>query len=221
MHIYEADGKEVPSVTTIIHSLGNDEIIKWANSLGFRHLSYEKELDKYARNGTLIHDLLRGEVDPNYTPDVVYKDAFHRNECLGYLTRFRNMIKDYEFETIFTEKSFASAKLGYGGTIDWYARFFNKYNMLNDFKTSKAVRFSHLLQLGGYYNLLKENGITLDGASIILCNKKVSSMYPIGVSELKWYADAFQLLANYYLKTWKAEMKPNIELLNALKSTKS
>ena len=43
--------------------------------------------------------------------------------------------------------------------------------MLNDFKTSKAVRFSHLLQLGGYHNLLKENGIHIDGASIILCNK--------------------------------------------------
>ena len=27
MHIYEKDGKKLPSVTTIIHSLGNEEII--------------------------------------------------------------------------------------------------------------------------------------------------------------------------------------------------
>ena len=58
MHIYEKDGKKLPSVTTIIHSLGNEEIIKWANSLGFRHIKYEQELDKYAQNGTLIHELL-------------------------------------------------------------------------------------------------------------------------------------------------------------------
>ena len=54
MHIYEKDGKKLPSVTTIIHSLGNEEIIKWANSLGFRHIKYEQELDKYAQNGSLI-----------------------------------------------------------------------------------------------------------------------------------------------------------------------
>ena len=129
MYIYEVDGKKVPSVTTIIHALSSDEIIKWANSLGFRHLKYEVELDKYAKNGTLIHDVLRGEVDPNYTSQIEYKDAIHRTEVLGYITRFRNMIQNYEFETIFTEKTFISAKLGYGGTIDWFAKFFNKIDI--------------------------------------------------------------------------------------------
>ena len=221
MHIYEKDGKKLPSVTTIIHSLGNEEIIKWANSLGFRHIKYEQELDKYAQNGTLIHELLRGEVDSNYTPQVEYKDAMHRVEILGYITRFRNMIQNYEYETIFTEKTFISSELGYGGTIDWFANFFHKFNMLNDFKTRKAVRFSHLLQLGGYHNLLKENGIHIDGASIILCNKNISSLYPIGIKDLEWYGNAFQILANYYNMTWQVEMKPDMDLLTTLKSTKS
>lgn len=221
MHIYEVNGRQVPSVTTIIHSLGNDEIIKWANSLGFRHLNYDKELEKYAANGTMIHDLLREEVDPNYKSEVVFKDPFQRSEVLGYLTRFRNLIKDYEFETIFTEKTFISDKLGYGGTIDWFALFFNKYYMLNDFKTSKAVRFSHLLQLGGYRNLLLENGYNINGAAIILCNKKISSLYPIGLVDLEWYSEAFQKLADYYNMTWQHEIKPDMELLNTLKSTKS
>lgn len=219
MHIYEKNGKQLPSVTTIIHSLGSDDIIKWANSLGFRHLKYEQELDKYAANGTMIHELLRGEVDKSFTPQVEFKDPIQRSEVLGYLTRFRNFIKDFNYETIFTEKTFASDNLGYGGTIDWYCRYYDKFNILNDFKTSKAVRFSHLLQLGGYNNLLKEEGIKLDGAAIILCNKKITSMFPIGIEDLEWYSKAFQILADYYNMTWQAEITPNIELLNALKST--
>ena len=93
--------------------------------------------------------------------------------------------------------------------------------MLNDFKTSKAVRFSHLLQLGGYRNLLLENGYNINGAAIILCNKKISSLYPIGLVDLEWYSEAFQKLADYYNMTWQHEIKPDMELLNTLKSTKS
>lgn len=218
MHIYEKDGKEYPSVTTIIQSLGNEEIIKWANYLGFKHIDYTKELEKTAINGTKVHELLRGEVDPTYTPQVTYKDEIERIIILGYLTRFRNFIQDYTYETIFTEKTFISEKLGYAGTLDWVAIFNNKFLMLNDFKTSKAVRFKHLLQLGGYYNLLIENNYDPDGASIILVNKKICSMYPINKIDLLYFADAFNILAKFYLMTYKKEPKADTNLLKQLKT---
>lgn len=220
MHIYELEGKKLPSVTTIIHSLGNDEIIRWANSLGFRHLKYDQELEKYAENGTLVHDLLRGEVDKSYTPNVKYKDEIQRFEYLGYLNRFRNFLSLYNYETIFTEKTIMSPSLGYAGTLDWLAKI-NGFTMLNDFKTSKAVRFSHLLQLGGYNNLLKEQGIIVDGASIILCNKKITTMYPINKDKLEFFSEAFDVLAKFYLMTWDITLSPDIEFDNCLKSTKS
>lgn len=220
MHIYESNGKKLPSVTTIISALGSDYILKWANSLGFRHLKYEDELNKYAERGSLIHDLLRGEVDPSYIPEIIYKDDIQRIEILGYLTKFRNFLSLYNYETLFCEKTFMSETLGYAGTIDWLANI-NNYLMLNDFKTSKMVKFTHLLQLGGYNNLLKENGIYVDGASIILCNKKVTTMYPINKSQLEFFGDAFNNLANYYLMTWEVEMQADNELYNSLKSTKS
>ena len=218
MHIYEKDGKEYPSVTTIIQSLGSEEIVKWANHLGFKHLDYTKELEKTAVNGTKVHDLLRGEVDPNYTPQVTYKDEIERINILGHITRFRSFIQDYTYETIFTEKTFISEKLGYAGTLDWMAKFNHKFLMLNDFKTSKSVRFKHLLQLGGYYNLLIENNYDPDGASIILVNKKICSMYPINKTELLYFADAFNVLAKYYLMTYKKDTKADIELLKQLKT---
>lgn len=218
MHMYELNGNQYPSVTTIIHALGNDEITKWANSLGFRHINYEKELNKYAENGTMIHDLLREEVDPAYKSSVIFKDDIQRGEALGYLTRFRSFLNEYKYETIFTEKTFISETLGYAGTLDWLCKFNEKYLMLNDFKTSKAVRFTHLLQLGGYYNLLHENGFQLDGASIILCNKKVCSMYPINLAELQYYAEAFSILAKYYIMTYNKAMRADTGLLNDIKA---
>ena len=221
MHIYEKDGKEYPSVTTILHSLGNDEIIKWANHLGFKHLDYEKELEKTSIIGTKVHDLLRGEIDPSYKPEITYKDELERITLLGYVTRFRNFIQDYTYETIFTEKTFISESLGYAGTLDWFAKINQKYIMLNDFKTSKAVRLKHLFQLGGYYNLLHENGYEPDGASIILVNKKLCSMFPISKSELLYFAEAFNILAKFYLMTYQKELNVDINLLNSLKSTKS
>lgn len=218
MHIYELNGKQYPSVTTIIHALGNDAITKWANSLGFRHIDYTKELNKYSENGTLIHDLLRGEVDPYYKPEVSFKDEIQRIQALGYLTRFRNFIKDYTYDTIFTEKTLISENLGYGGTLDWLAKFNGRFLMLNDFKTSKAVRFTQLLQLGGYYNLLLEDGYNPDGASIILCNKKICSMFPINKAELEYYSNSFNILAKYYLMTYNKTMTFDDSLIKELKS---
>ena len=65
MHIYECpDGKSVPSVTTILQMLGNKEINKWANWLGFRHIDYETELNRLADNGTKMHNVVQHIVDP-------------------------------------------------------------------------------------------------------------------------------------------------------------
>lgn len=217
MHIYEKDGKKYPSVTTIIHSLGSDEIVKWANSLGFRHVKYVDEMTKASDTGTKVHDLLRAEVDPDYKSTVTFADDLERINLLGYITRFRNFIEDYQYETIFTEKSIISETLGYAGTLDWLAKFNGQYLVLNDFKTSKAVRFGHLLQLGGYNNLLTELGYHLNGANIILVNKKLCSMYPISRKELLYYSDAFNKLANYYLMTYEHQMTPDTSLLEELK----
>lgn len=221
MHIYEQNGNKYPSVTTIISSLASIDTIKWANSLGFRHIDYEKELDRYANRGTLIHDLLRGEVDPSYTPNIVYKDDIQRIEALGFINRFRNFIKLYRYETLYTEKTIISESLGYAGTLDWVAKFNGQFLLLNDFKTSSKVKSTHLLQLGGYNNLLKEIGINVDGASIILCNTKVCTMYPINKTKLEEYSQAFNILAKYYIYYNRITKAPDNKLVEALKSTKS
>ncbi len=217
MHIYELDGKEYPSVTTIIHCLGNDAFIKWANHLGFKHKDYDKVMDEYSKFGTKVHAALQREVEGNIGEPIKFSDFIEQTQVTTALGHFRRLMKQYEYETIFTEKTLISPKLGYAGTLDWLTKINFKYLMLMDFKTSKMVRFSMLLQLGGYSNLLREAGYTLDGAGIILVNPKLSTLYPINNIELQFYAEAFQKLAEYYLTIWKSEMKPNPEFGNLLR----
>lgn len=215
MHIYEKDGKKYPSVTTIIHILGNDEIIRWANSLGFRHKKYDEELDKYAVRGTKVHDYLHSIVDPNYTLVETPKDIFEQKEIEAICSRFKLFLMKYDWKTVFTEKTIISENLGYAGTLDWLA-VINNFLLVNDFKTSKTVRFSMLLQLGGYNNLLKEIGYNADGGSIILANNKLCSMYPINKTELEYYSEAFNKLAEYYHFIMDHTMSPDFKLLEDL-----
>ena len=217
MHIYELDGQEYPSVTTIIHSLGNDAIVKWANHLGFKHKDYTKVMEETSKFGTKVHEALQREVDNSITTPIEFSDFIEKTQVTSALGHFRRLMSVYEYETIFTEKTIISPKLGYAGTLDWLTKINFKYLMLMDFKTSKMVRFTMLLQLGGYSNLLREIGSGVDGAAIILVNPKLSTLYPINNIELQFYAEAFQKLADYYKMVWKKEMKPDTDFGNLLK----
>lgn len=200
MHIYECpDGKLVPSVTTILQILGNKEIIKWANNLGFHHINYEKKLDSLAEEGTKMHLVMQHIVDETlHEKPIEFVDKFEEEKYTLLADKFCNMIKDYPYTTIFTEKSFVSSKLGYGGTIDWFADM-SGLKMINDFKSSKRVYMKHLLQLGGYYNLLKDNNYEVNGGSIILVNSKVSTLYPVNEESLKYLGEIFNHI--YYIYT--------------------
>lgn len=198
MHIYECeDGTKVPSVTTILQILGSKEINLWANSLGFRHIKYEEKLNQLAEDGTKMHSVVQHIVDPSLEDEVRFNDPLEKEKYKKIGKRFEHMISIYNYDTKFTEKTFVSKELGYGGTIDWVANI-NGFNMLNDFKSSKQVYLKHLLQLGGYYNLLKENNFTIDGASIILVNTKICAMFPISKADLEYFADLFNDLAKFY-----------------------
>lgn len=195
MHIYECpDGKKVPSVTTILQLIGNKDIIYWANRLGFRHIDYDTELSRLADDGTKMHEVMQHVVDPSLADQpVLFKDKFEEEKYLKLAEKFSSMIKNYSYSTIFTEKSFVSSKLGYGGTVDWFANM-SGFNMINDFKSSKRVYMKHLLQIGGYYNLMTENGYSIDGGSIILVNSRISTLYPINENSLKELGEIFNCI---------------------------
>lgn len=217
MHIYTKNGIDYPSVTTILNCLGNEAITKWANHLGFMHKDYETVLNESAEFGTKVHSVLQHVVDPRVTINVTYKNNIEMLEIHNIEERFKKFIEAYQYKTIYTEHTIISPTLGYAGTMDWVAEFFMKYKMLLDFKTSKAVRFHQLLQLGGYSNLLKtEEGLDVDGAAIILANKKLCSMYVLNHDMLTRYGEAFNTLAMYYNSAANLEMQPDVSFFPEL-----
>ena len=218
MHIYTtAEGKSVPSVTTVLDVLGSKEIIKWANYLGFKHVSYEDELNASATKGTKAHIMLQHLVDPSLGKlEVQYRDVYEERYYSRVMENFLKEISQYDYSTIFTEKTLVSDKLGYGGTLDWYANM-NGLMMLNDFKTSKKVRIKHLFQLGGYYNLMIDDGYNVDGGAIIIANDINSKLFPINKTQLEEFGIVFNMLRKVYDLYNEASIIHDPNLLNNLK----
>lgn len=218
MHIYHIGDKAYPSVTTIVHSLGSEELMKWSNIMGFKHKKYEDIMEESSRFGTLMHSHLQSIVDPENAPDPIQpKDAIEEFRVMKLKSKFVRYISQFHYQTIYTEKSLVSDKLGYGGTLDWYA-IMNHFKMLNDFKTSKRVQVGMLFQLGGYGNLLREClGIEPDGCSIILVNDQQCKLNPFGKKDLQFFGEIFQILADFYNKSIEMKVNPDLKFFEELK----
>ncbi len=191
------NGIEVPSVTTILNCVSVDGIAKWANYLGFKHLSYEAELQLRANRGTNIHSLLQEIVDPGNCKDPFSPDPYDVPFYDDVINNFKAMIYKYDYETMFTEKTLISEKLGYGGTFDWLAKL-NGFTILFDFKSSSKVNAKHIMQLAAYKKLLEDQtDYRIDGAGVIIANEKTSSMYIVNNEKLDYLGLAFECLVNY------------------------
>lgn len=216
MHIYTCqDGIEVPSVTTILQCLGSKSLLKWANYLGFKHIDYEEELERSASNGTKIHECLQHAVDPKLFEDkIVFANSIEADYYTRITNRFLKVMSKYKYKTIYTETTFTSSKLGYGGTLDWLCEI-NDKKILGDFKSSKKVHMKHILQLGGYKNLLAENGIEIDGAMIIIVNDAMCFPYFVGKNKLDELGEVFNMIAKIY-KYLEIGLSPTDENLERL-----
>jgi hypothetical protein len=180
MHIYTDKNKKifVPSVTTIISFVKTqpeyESLIKWSNSLGYSHKDYFETLNTYADFGTNVHEALSYIVTNRDIPEEIdrripFADKLKYEETLkNFYTFYRQTMP----ETIYSEKSLLSEKLGYGGTVDWISNEDNKI-ILTDFKTSASVKEYMIMQLAAYIHLIEDQlDIKIDMARIMLVSTK-------------------------------------------------
>ena len=202
MHIYDIDGVNLPSVTTIIHILGSDKLLKWANYQGFKHTDISKVLDSTSRFGNLVHSAMEHVVNPDTDSELMQaRDQLEALDVDKTLKRFHQTMKGHTYETIYAEHSLGSVELGYAGTLDWLCKFDDKVTLF-DFKTSKMVKQTHKLQLGGYKTLLEEKeGIKVEQCGIILLSPNNASICIIKDDIIKTAQEAFPYLVNFY-KLW-------------------
>jgi len=200
MKMYELNGFEYPSVTSIIHLISlNDGLMQWANYMGFKRKDIKAIQNESTAFGTLMHEYLRGEVDPRYTKRIPY-NVFEAKRINDVLDNFRPKYQKSKLKTIDTEMTIISPSMGYGGTLDWLCEKDNEI-ILSDFKTSKAVHSTMFLQLGAYSLLLKkEKNIIVDKASIIIANKNKCAFYPINRVTLDLYEDLFKMLLSFFVR---------------------
>lgn len=160
-HFYPVnnDGSIVyPSVTTILSNMLPEppELTKWKN----RRHDWKEYLEYTARRGTLVHYRVLNSISdvllplPHEVPFCEWTSDMVNEVGYAYA-----MFEDLNLNIshpIQTEFMIVNHKYKYAGRCDLYATI-DGIRTLTDLKTSKAVRDTHMLQLGGYYSALPKD----------------------------------------------------------------
>ena len=147
-----ADGKRVPSVTTILSRFKDSGgLIHWANQQGLDGLTLDEARRKPAGAGTLAHDLV--EADINGWPEPGEALALASAETVAQARRaFANFQKwrtQTRIEFLHTEVSLVSESWRVGGRLDAVGRDPDGSLAMVDFKTGPLYA-EHLLQVAAY-----------------------------------------------------------------------
>lgn len=168
----------VPRVSEIIACTslnGSEGLVRWANSLGFKHQSAVKCRDRAAKIGTAVHHAIEEYIKTGYiplpdlnTPSDVQEVIDNCLEGFGAFWdnyRFRDLIDYTKLEqTILTPY--------FGGTFDLLIHLKDGRNLLYDFKTTNHLKDSQYLQLAAYqFGLREYYNIKTAGAGILLIDK--------------------------------------------------
>lgn len=213
---YSTDGTELPSVTTIMKILNKPAIAHWANSLGFKRISYKKELDRTALVGTIVHNIVEKKIRTDKKFLFKPVDEFDMNQ-LDYdsYIQANNAIISFnlwyqqnheKLNVITTEKSMASDKYGFGGTLDMLAYYEGKLYII-DFKTSSKVHATMFLQLSAYIQLAEENGYNIERVAILRLSKNCGVEFvEMSAKKAKRYFKVFLTLLDIY-NNWNEILK--------------
>jgi predicted RecB family nuclease len=161
----------VPRVTSILSKcIHSEELMSWANSLGFKHKNYKDILKQYASIGTQCHESIDKFLDTKHhvSTEIISREA--RNAFQSFDKWFNDINNHADLEVVYHEKTLTCKY--FGGTLDGLYKINGKYYLI-DYKTSNHVRFNYCLQLAAYRYMLRvvENR-EIDGCIILQLSKK-------------------------------------------------
>lgn len=167
---YSFNGKIVPRVTKILSKcIHNDNLMYWANNLGFKHKSYQKTLNDAANIGTQCHNSIDSFLmDNSFTPlNTITKEA--RNAYDSFRVWFSELSTLNNVEIIWHEHQIVCPY--FGGTLDGLYKIDGKIYLV-DYKTSNHISMNYYLQLAAYRYILKNYyDIEIDGIIILQLSK--------------------------------------------------
>lgn len=167
-YVHPATGKPVPGSTTILKNCGwsSEVLVGWARSLALKGIDPFKVRDDAAEIGTIAHEMVEQYLGENY-PDVIKPFELNTDDHAPVLIeKARLAFKGYtdwesglkQFEPIESEIQLThiDPDLLYGGTIDMVAKVNGTIRVI-DFKTSKYVYPTHVMQAESYRQMLIAN----------------------------------------------------------------
>lgn len=139
---YLIQGKEVPSVTTILNELSKPGLEKWYGRLG--NTEAERQKKEAAEFGSKVHSAI--EAIYHGQEPTITDDRFKT-----VLSNFKKWADHHIEEWVAFEKAIYHDDLLYAGTVDAFARLKGSNRLvLVDFKTSKKIREEYYLQVVAY-----------------------------------------------------------------------
>jgi len=152
-------GRKCPGVTTVIGQnlgWGQDALMGWAQWCGEKGFSWIQQRNYAGTIGTAAHDRIEAELKGvelgrrELPPDVRNK----AEACFKGWVKWRGM-QPLNFRVLELELHLVSEKYGFGGTVDAILGM-DGQTVLTDWKTSSALRPSHLIQISAYWKLVEE-----------------------------------------------------------------
>jgi hypothetical protein len=123
-------------------------------------------LENAAARGTSVHALCAGIAKGNWIPDGMIGE-----ELLGYVQSFRKwqeaQVKSFQI----IEKRYTDWENRYSGQLDFVVVAKDEKLYLVDLKTSAKPQKTYPVQMAAYEELLKQNGIKVEGAMLVYLKK--------------------------------------------------
>jgi len=166
-------GEEVAGVTTIKNEWNVEAFKWWGNKLGKQGIDLKEHLDYLANVGSVLHllganwfkDMMGMGIQIADIKDYSKEETEEGFECF---LKLKQLTEKYKFKPQVIEQPFVSEVFKYGGTPDYVGQIDNVVT-LADLKSSNEMYKNMIIQLSGYYMLLKEHKIPVERGAIINC----------------------------------------------------
>lgn len=161
-HVYKLDGKRVPGATTIggVYPKG-EGLIRWMIEQGIEEYDKKSALEKGGEVGTFLHKFAEAyELKQQAAIDaleVAAMNSMYEKEIRRVIGQFIEWRESNDDKVTMMEGLCASPAMNVGGMIDTLRERAGLGLVLSDYKTTKSIYISHLLQvIGGYRRMLRE-----------------------------------------------------------------
>lgn len=151
----------VPSVTTILKVIGKEALMQWANSLGWKRKSLNKELDDASLVGTMAHAYVEAYIFNDRTSLVninVEIDSMPYelgNKVRKCIVSFMSWWKENSHHIKKVAYEVQLVTDFYGGTCDFVCYYDGELTII-DFKTSSDFHPTMYMQLAAYAKMYEQ-----------------------------------------------------------------